>query len=128
MVAVRMTEEEVTEQLVTEFLDAFEARDFERVAGCLSDREFRYEGPMDQFDDALAFTRDLEKYGQILRGIERRRLFVNGSEACVVLTFVTTMSEIERTRMVVWVTVANGKIVRAEGFLDPRAYVRMFDS
>ncbi len=117
-----------TEQVVHAFLDAFQAQDFERASRLLSQRSFTYEGPMDRFDSADAFLRDLEKYAQIIKRIERRRLFVDGDEACAILTFVTSISDIERTRVAEWITVKDGEIVRMEGFLDVRAYARMFDA
>ncbi len=116
-----------TEQIIDAFLDAFLAQDFERASSYLSPDSFSYEGPMDRFDDAQSFIRDLEKYGQIIRTIERRRVFVDGNEACAILTFVTTIPDIERTRVAEWITVSDGLIVRMEGFLDVRAYARMLE-
>ena len=82
---------------------------------------------MDRFHDARSFIADLVKIGQILRRIERRRLLVDGNEACAILTFVTTIPDIERTRVAEWITVEQGLIVRMEGFLDVRAYARMLE-
>lgn len=99
-----------------------------RLASRLAPSGFEFEGPVDRFDDAGEFVRDLEKYTLILKRIERRRIFVDGREGCAVLTFVTSVSDIERTRVVVWVkTDTNGRIVRIESFLDARAYTRMFE-
>ncbi|MEX2481601.1 MAG: nuclear transport factor 2 family protein [Gammaproteobacteria bacterium] len=124
-----MTESERTRAAVEGFLDAFESADFARIAALLASDGFSYEGPIDRFDEPAAFVQDLEKYALILKRIERRRLFVDGSEACAVLTFLTSVSDIERTRVVVWVrTDAAGRIVRIESFLDVRAYARMFEA
>lgn len=124
-----MTADQRTTDTIEAFLNAFESGDFEQIASCLSSERFEFEGPIDRFDSVPAFIQDLEKYALILKRIERRRLFVDGQEACAVLTFVTSVSDIERTRVVVWVnTDDNGKIVRIENFLDTRAYVRMFEA
>lgn len=114
-----------TAAIVEAFLDAFDRNDFERVRAQLAGA-FVYDGPLDHFGDPDSFVRDLEKYGQVVRRIERRRLFVDGDEACVILTFITTIPAIERTRMAMWLRVENARIARIEGFLDPRAYVHMF--
>ena len=124
-----MTETEQTRAAVESFLDAFEHADFTRLAGLLAGDGFSFEGPIDRFDNPADFVRDLEKYALILKRIERRRLFVDGREACAVLTFVTSVANIERTRVVVWVhTDSAGRIVRIENFLDARAYARMFEA
>jgi ketosteroid isomerase-like protein len=114
-----------TTAVVEAFLDAFDDNDFEGMRVQLAGG-FVYDGPLDHFSDPDSFVKDLEKYGQVVRRIERRRLFVDGDEACVILTFVTTIQDIERTRMAMWLRVEDGKIARIEGFLDPRAYVHMF--
>ncbi len=124
-----MTEGDRTRNTVETFLDAFESGDFACITRCLAPSGFTFEGPVDRFENAGAFVTDLEKYALILRRIERRRLFVDGREACAVVTFVTSVSDIERTRVVVWVkTDTNGRIVRIESFLDARAYTRMFEA
>ena len=123
-----MTDDQRTATTIETFLSAFEIGNFPVIAGCLASNGFEFEGPVDRFDDAGEFLRDLEKYALILKRIDRRRVFIDGREACAVLTFVTSVSDIESTRVVVWVkTDANGQIVRIESFLDARAYARMFE-
>lgn len=124
-----MTDDQRTASTIETFLDAFEAGDFEKLEACLATTGFEFEGPVDRFEEAAEFVRDLEKYALILKRIERRKIFVDGRECCAVLTFVTSVSDIERTRVVVWVkTDAAGHIVRIESFLDARAYARMFEA
>ena len=124
-----MTEGQRTGAVIERFLNAFETGDFDTISRCLTKSGFEFEGPVDRFEDPVAFVRDLENYALILKRIERRRLFVDGLEACAVLTFVTSVSDIERTRVVVWVkTDAAGQISRIESFLDARAYARMFEA
>ena len=124
-----MCTSDLTRVAVEGFLEAFEHADFARVQSLLSREAFSYEGPIDRFEAVGPFIVDLEKYALILKRIERRRLFVDGHEACAVLTFVTSVSDIERTRAVVWVqTDDGGLITRIESFLDARAYARMFEA
>ncbi|MGE0483023.1 MAG: nuclear transport factor 2 family protein [Gammaproteobacteria bacterium] len=116
-----------TRAVVTAFLDALERGDGAALRATLSRGPFSFEGPVDRFDDAAAFAEDIERYALIITAIERRRLFVDGHEACVVLTFVTSLDNIPRTRAAVWVeTDDEGLIRRVESFLDARAWTRMF--
>ncbi|MCP5199157.1 MAG: hypothetical protein H6977_04030 [Gammaproteobacteria bacterium] len=116
-----------TRRVVTDFLDALERGDGTALRATLSRGPFSFEGPVDRFDDAAAFAEDIERYALIITAIERRRLFVDGREACVVLTFVTSLDNLPRTRTAVWVETDDaGLIRRIESFLDARAWMRMF--
>lgn len=113
--------------VVTEFLDAVETGDMVGAARVLSGDRFSYRGPIDHFTSADEFIADLSKLGSILRRIDRRRIFADGDEVCAIVTFVTTIEDIANTRAVHWVHVEEGRIVSIEGFLDARAYARMFE-
>ncbi len=114
-------------ETVIAFLDAFESLDFDAARALLADGDFRYDGPIDHFRDAAAFIDNISNIGQILERIERRQVFAEGGEVCVICTFWTTIDEIEHTRVALWCHVEAGRITRIESFLDVRAYARMFD-
>jgi len=114
-------------EIVIRFLDAFAARDFETARTLLSDDDFRYDGPIDHFENAAAFIDNISNIGQILKRIERRRVFADGSDVCVICNFWTTIDEIKQTRVALWCSVKGVRIVRIESFLDVRAYARMFE-
>lgn len=114
-------------ETVVAFLDAFEARDFDAARALLADEGFRYDGPIDHFDDATSFIDNISSIGQILERIERRRVFADGSDVCVICSFWTTIDEIEHTRVALWCRAEGARITRIESFLDVRAYARMFD-
>lgn len=112
---------------VENFLNAFEALDFETARTLLANTGFRYDGPIDQFDDPDAFIANISNIGQILKRIERRHVFADGGDVCVICSFWTTIDEIEHTRVALWCHVDNNLISRIESFLDVRAYARMFE-
>ena len=114
-------------EIVIAFLEAFEARDFDAARALLADDGFRYDGPIDHFGDAAAFVDNISNIGQILERIERRRVFADGGDVCVICSFWTTIDEIEHTRVALWFHVQGERIARIESFLDVRAYARMFD-
>ncbi len=113
--------------VVNDFLDAVETGDMERASECLSSDSFSYVGPIDRFERAEDLIEDLSRLGTILKCIERRRVFVDGDEVCVIVTYVTTVDDIANTRAAHWVRVENGRIVSIEGFLDTRNFARMFE-
>jgi hypothetical protein len=116
------------EKVFSDFLDAFEARDFERVRSCLSDVQFSHRGPaVSSFTNADAFVAYIERIGPILECIERRKLFVDGNTVCAILNLKTTMEGMRLVPLVELATIVDGKITGLEVFFDATAYNRMFE-
>ncbi len=113
--------------VVDAFLQAIEARDFERARSCLADSGFHYRGAIGSFDDAAAFVADLSRLGPILTRLERRKCFVDGDDVCVILNLVTSLAELSQTRLALWVKTAGGRIATIEVFFDARPYAQLFD-
>ena len=116
-----------TSDIINAFLDAVENRAFDRALGFLSTEEFSYRGPIDHFDDPTVFIQDISSIGTILKRIERRRVFIDGNEACVIATYYTTMEDLSATQVAHWFRLKNSKITSVESFFDVRAYARMFE-
>jgi len=116
-----------TRDIINAFLDAVENRDFDQALSFLSAEGFSYRGPIDHFEDPEAFIQDISSIGSILKRIERRRVFIEGNEACVIANYHTTMEDLKTTRVAHWIRLENSKITNVESFFDVRAYARMFD-
>ncbi|MGH8500907.1 MAG: nuclear transport factor 2 family protein [Gammaproteobacteria bacterium] len=114
--------------MVDAFLDAIGARDFEQAQRCLSADEFFYLSPIETFDNAADFIADVSRVGTILKRIDRRKLFVDGDQACAIFNLITTMDALSNTRIAQWMKVKNGKIVSIEVFFDAHAYASMFET
>lgn len=124
-VGMRMSQQS-PESIVTAFIDAIEARDFECARRYLSDTQFSYHSPVSRTDDADTFVIIISRVGPILEGIERRRTFVDGNNVCSILNYRTTMEALQEVPVVQLATVADGKIVALEALFDASAYNRMF--
>lgn len=110
---------------VAAFIDAIEARDFERARDYLSDTQFSYRSPVSMTDDADTFIALVSRIGPILERIERRRTFVDGGDVCSILHYRTTMESLKDVAVVQLATVAEGKIVSLEVFFDASEYNKM---
>jgi len=108
------------------YLDAFAARDFDRMRATLSDEKFYYRGPVSTHTDADVFVLDISRIGQILDGIDVRRIFVDGNEICAILDFRIRINIVDITRVVLWAIVENDKIGSLEAFFDATEYLQMF--
>ncbi|MGB5474723.1 MAG: nuclear transport factor 2 family protein [Gammaproteobacteria bacterium] len=119
--------EQSPEGIVSKFLDAIEARDFDLARRYLSDTQFAYRSPVSRTDSANTFIALVSRIGPILERIERRRTFVDGGDVCSILQYRTTMEAIRDVPVVQLATVAAGKIVALEVFFDASEYNRMLD-
>jgi predicted SnoaL-like aldol condensation-catalyzing enzyme len=113
--------------VVSAYLDAFEARDFERARRYLSDTDFHYHSPVSDADNADAFTINISRLGPILERIERRKVFTQGNEVCVIMHLITTMESMKDVPVVELATVIDGRITNMEVFFDASEYNRMFE-
>ncbi|ALP54694.1 hypothetical protein Tel_01560 [Candidatus Tenderia electrophaga] len=114
------------QQIIDAYLEAIEARDFERARRHLDDRHFQYRSPVLNSDGADEFIANISHIGAILARIERRHIFVDGADVCHVLRFITSWSTATATDVVQWSKVKDGKIRSIETFFDARVYREMF--
>jgi len=109
------------------YLDAFAARDFDAVRATLADHGFCYRSPVASHTDVDVFITDIvARIGQILDGIDRRRIFVDGNEICAILNFRIRINMVTHTPVVLWAKIEQGRIVSIESFFDATEYTQMF--
>ena len=114
------------EAVVNAYLDAFAARDFERMRGTLADDNFYYCSPVNSHSNADVFVLDVSRVGQILDGIDRRRIFVDGAEVCAILDFKIRINVVTHYAVVLWAKIHAGRIGSLEAFFDATEYIQMF--
>lgn len=114
------------ESVVNAYLDGLEAGDFARVRRCLLDRGFSNRSPISTFDDPDTFVADISRVSAILERIERRQMFVNGNDVCVILNYVTHMQKRQVTPVVHWMRLSGDRIASIETFFDARVYEELF--
>jgi hypothetical protein len=114
-------------RIVDLFFDAVEARDFEQAGRYLSPAQFFYFSPIESYDNAQDFIDAAGRVAPITKRIERRRMFIDGEEVCIIYNFFTTMDALASTRVAEWIKIKAGRIVSIEAFFDARAYASMFD-
>jgi limonene-1,2-epoxide hydrolase len=114
-------------EVVEAYVAAFAARDFDGARTWLADQHFRSLSPISEYDNADVFIESISRVGPILEGIERRKIFVDGNDVCLILSYVTRMDHRQVSPVVHWFRVESGKIVFIESFFDARAYAEMFE-
>jgi limonene-1,2-epoxide hydrolase len=113
-------------EIVDAYLAAVASGDFERARKWLSDETFSSRSPISTYDSADAFIANISRVEAILEKVERRKMFVEGNEVCVILDYVTRMDKRQVWPVAHLMRVENGKITYMESFFDTREYAAMF--
>lgn len=108
-----------------DFFDAWTTKDFERARTLLKD-DVRFEGPIDTFDDADSYLNALRGFTQIMTGLEKLKVFVDGDDACIVYDVNT--APVPTARTAEWYHASNGKIDRVAVVFDARPFAPLFES
>jgi len=94
-------------QVAEGFFDAWTGGDFERARGLLHD-DVSFEGPIDSFSDAVSYLASLRQLSGIVTGAEKRKVFVDGDDVCVIYDLKTT--PVPSSRTCEWYRVRDGRI------------------
>lgn len=107
-----------------QFFDAWTGADFERARSLLHEEGFRFEGPIDTFEDADAYLDSLRGLASIVTGAERLKVFEDGDDACVIYELRT--EPVPRSRIAEWYRVRDGRIESILVMFDARPFAPLF--
>jgi ketosteroid isomerase-like protein len=110
-------------QVAEAFFDAFAAKDAGAARELLHD-DLHFVGPIDEFHDADSYLRSIQQLGQIVTGVDRRKLFVDGDDVCLIYDLHTR--PVPDSRVAEWYTVRDGKIASIQVVFDARPFAAMF--
>src|SRR6516225_9293358 len=91
-----------------EFFDSWTSGSFDRARSLMHDEGFRFEGPIDTFDDADRYLEALRELAAVVTGAERLKVFDDGDDACVIYELRT--QPVPRSRIAEWYHVRDGRI------------------
>ena len=106
------------------FFDAWTSKDFTRARELVHD-DLSFEGPIDGFSDADSYLRSVQGLSQIITGIDRRKVFVDGDDVCVIYDMHT--GPVPDARIAEWYTVRDGKIAAVSVVFDARPFAPLFE-
>jgi ketosteroid isomerase-like protein len=113
------------QQVAEDFFDAWTSKDFER-ARALTHDELAFEGPIDSFNNADAYLASLQQLGQIVTGVEKQKVFVDGDDVCVIYDLKT--APVPSSRTCEWYRVREGKIAAISVVFDARPFAPLFEA
>lgn len=110
-------------QVAEGFFDAWTGKDFQRARGLLHD-DVSFEGPIDSFSDADSYLASLRQLSGIVTGAEKRKVFVDGDDVCVIYDLKT--APVPSSRTCEWYQVRDGKIASVPVVFDARPFAPLF--
>jgi ketosteroid isomerase-like protein len=106
-------------RLAEDFFAAWTGKDFSRARALLHD-DLSFQGPIDSFDDADAYVRAIEGLSQIVTGADKRKVFVDGDDVCVIYDLKT--APVPSAPTAEWYRVRDGRIASIQVFFDARPF------
>lgn len=112
-------------EIAEAFFDAWTTKDFAR-ARALAHDDLSFEGPIDSFSDADAYLASLQQLGQIVTGVDKLKVFVDGDDVCVIYDLKTV--PVPSSRTCEWYRVRDGKIAAVSVVFDARPFAPLFEA
>jgi ketosteroid isomerase-like protein len=112
-------------EVAEEFFDAWTRKDFDQARSLLHD-DMSFEGPIDSFSDAESYIASLRQLGGIVTGVEKRKVFVDAGDVCVIYDLKT--APVPSSRTCDWYRVRDGKIKSVSVVFDARPFAAMFEA
>jgi ketosteroid isomerase-like protein len=112
-------------QVAEGFFDAWTGKDFERARGLLHD-DVSFEGPIDRFSDADSYLAALRRLSGIVTGAEKRKVFVDDQDVCVIYDLKT--APVPSSRTCEWYRVRDGRIAAVSVVFDARPFAPLFEA
>jgi ketosteroid isomerase-like protein len=106
------------------FFDAWTSKDLTRARQLVHD-DLSFEGPIDTFSDADSYLQSLQGLSQIITGIDKRKLFVDGDDVCIIYDMHT--GPVPDSRIAEWYTVRDGRIASISVVFDARPFAPLFE-
>jgi hypothetical protein len=112
-------------QVAEEFFDAWTSKDFERARTLVHD-DLSFEGPIDRFSDADSYLASLQQLGNIVTGVEKQKVFVDGDDVCVIYDLKT--APVPSSRTCEWYRLRDGRIASVSVVFDARPFAPLFEA
>jgi hypothetical protein len=111
-------------QVAEKFFVAWTSRNFDGARELLHD-DLSFQGPIDTFSDADSYVRALQGLSQIVTGVDRHKVFIDGDDVCVIYDLRT--APVPSAPTAEWYQVRDGRIASIRVFFDARPFAALFE-
>jgi ketosteroid isomerase-like protein len=112
-------------RIAEDFFAAWTSRDFDRARALLRD-DLSFQGPIDTFSDADSYLAAIRGLSQIVTGVDKRKVFVDGDDVCVIYDLKT--QPVPSAPTAEWYHVEDGLIAAIRVFFDARPFAPLFSA
>lgn len=89
--------------------------------------DFKFQGPLKEYDNLENFMNDMQQFSQGITGIEIRASFFNENEACIIADLITVAPFQGTTSYAELFTLQDNKIKSIELIYDAREWARVMN-
>jgi ketosteroid isomerase-like protein len=111
-------------EIVDRYFKAFGSGDTATARSLLRDN-LDFKGPIDEFHNADDLMKSLQQLAQIVKGVEVRKIFVDGQDVCMIYDLVTN-TPAGTSPVAEWHHVDGEKIASIRVYFDARPFAPMF--
>jgi ketosteroid isomerase-like protein len=110
--------------IVLSYQRALGNQDYKTASSYLRD-DLSFRGPLASHDKPEPLLKDLEQLHHIVKGVEMKKLFVDGDDVCLLYDLQTTVATSFTCE---WYHVQDGKITSIRVIFDARPFAAMFEN
>jgi ketosteroid isomerase-like protein len=112
-------------EVVQRYHEAMGSGDVQTARSLLAD-DLRFEGPIDEFDNADDYLQALGRLAQIVTGTDMRKVVASGDDVVTIYDLHTSAAG--TSPVAEWATVRDGKIAELRVYFDARPFAAMFSA
>ena len=111
-------------EIALKYFDHWASKDYQGSARYL-DENLTFKGPIDTFNNSKDYMQSINRLGQIVISVRRRKIFVEGRDVCVIYDLVTS-TPAGTVPCAEWIHADQGKVKSIQVFFDARPFAPMF--
>ena len=115
---------ESAKEIVGKFLAALGGEDWKGARKCLHEN-VSFRGPLDTFEKADSYIDALKKLHPIVKKVDMKKMFVDGSDVCILYDLVTN-TPAGVSFVAEWFQIRDDKIASIRAVFDARPFAALF--
>ena len=112
--------------VVLSYQRALGNQDYKAARSYMAD-QFSFQGPLATHDKPEGLLKDLEQLHHIVKGVEMKKIFVDGDDVCLLYNLITSNAPL-KSFTAQWYHVQGGKIASLRVVFDARPFAAMLQA
>ena len=112
--------------VVMAYQRALGQQDYKAARSYMANDRFSFKGPLASHETPEGLLKDLEQLHHIVKGVDMKKVFVDGDDVCLLYDLITKEPPMESFTCE-WYHVSGGKIQSLRVVFDARPFAAMFE-